>query len=128
MGGRGNITEALAVVDEVLARSRWRGFFEGFEPPHHFYGPEEYERWLPEAGFKMWRVRVFARDMTHADRPAFLGWLRTTWFAYIERVPPDLASAFVAEIADAYEAAHPADEYGVYHVGLVRLQAEASSV
>jgi trans-aconitate 2-methyltransferase len=126
MGGRGNITEALAVVDEVLARPRWRGFFDGFAPPHHFFGPDDYEAWLPEAGFSVSRLRVFERDMTHAGRPAFLGWLRTTWSTYVQRVPPDLASAFVDEVADAYEAAHPPDADGVYHVRLVRLQVEAA--
>ena len=125
MGGRGNITEALAVVDDVIARPRWRGFFAGFVPPHHFFGPEDYEAWLPAAGFTATAIRVFERDMTHAGRSAFLGWLRTTWFTYIERVPPELAPVFVDEIADAYEAAHPPDAGGVYHVRLVRLQVEA---
>jgi trans-aconitate 2-methyltransferase len=127
MGGRGNIMEALAVMDEVLSRPRWRGFFEDFEPPHHFFGPDDYEVWLPEAGFSASRLCVFERDMTHAGRPAFLGWLRTTWFTYIERVPPELAPAFVDEVADAYASAHPPDEDGVYHVRLVRLQVEAGT-
>jgi trans-aconitate 2-methyltransferase len=125
MGGRGNITEALGVVNEVIARPRWRGFFEGFVPPHHFFGREDYELWLPEAGFTVSRIRVFERDMTHAGRPAFLGWLRTTWFTYVDRVPPELAGDFVDEIADVYEAAHSPDEDDVYHVRLVRLQVEA---
>jgi trans-aconitate methyltransferase len=128
MGGRGNITEALAVVDEVRARPRWRGFFDGFVPPHHFFGPDDYEVWLPEAGFRVSRIRVFERDMTHAGRAAFLGWLRTTWFTYVGRVPPGQATAFVDEVADAYETAHPPDTADVYHVRLVRLQVEATAV
>jgi trans-aconitate 2-methyltransferase len=128
MGGRGNIAEALAVVDEIIARPCWRGFFKGFVPPHHFFGREDYELWLPEAGFSVSRIRVFERDMTHAGRPAFLGWLRTTWFTYVDRVPPELAAGFVDEIAGAYEAAYPPDEGDVYHVRLVRLQVEARAV
>jgi trans-aconitate 2-methyltransferase len=125
MGGRGNVAEALAVVNEVIARPRWRGFFEGFAPPHHFFGPDDYEAWLPEAGFEVARLRVFERDMPHAGRPAFLGWLRTTWFTYIDQVPPELAAGFADDIADAYEGSHPPDEDGVYHVRLLRLQVEA---
>ena len=125
MGGRGNIAEALAVVDEVVARPRWRGFFDGFVAPHHFFGREEYEIWLPEAGFDVSRIRVFERDMPHAGRAALLGWLRTTWFTYVDRVPQELAAAFVEEVADAYEAAHPPDGDGVYHVQLMRLEVEA---
>lgn len=127
MGGRGNITEALAVVEEVIGRPRWRGSFTDFVPPHHFFGPEEYEVWLPAAGFELRRVELFPRDMPHAGRAAFLGWLRTTWFTYIERVPPDLAGAFVDEVADAYEAAFPPDADGVYRVRLMRLEVEASA-
>jgi len=125
MGGRGNITGALAVVGEVVSRPRWCGCFAGFVPPHHFFGPEEYEVWLPAAGFEVARLELFPRDMPHAGRAAFVGWLRTTWFTYVERVPAELAGAFVDEVADAYEAAYPPDADGVYRVRLVRLEVEA---
>ena len=65
--------------------------------------------------------------MRHADLEAFLGWLRTTWFPYIECVPPELAAAFLDEVANAYEAAHPPDEGGVYRVRLMRLEVEATA-
>ena len=50
MGGRGNVAETLAVVDEVIARPRWRGCFAGFTGPYHFHSPEDYTEWLPRAG------------------------------------------------------------------------------
>ena len=128
MGGRGNIAEALAVVDDVVSRPRWRGCFVGFEPPHHFFGPEEYEIWLPAAGFSVTRLALFPRDMPHAGRAAFLGWLRTTWFTYVDCVPPALADAFVEELADAYEAAYPPDGDGVFRVRSMRLEVEARAV
>ena len=128
MGGRGNITEALAVMEEVMGRPRWRSYFAGFVPPHHFFGPEEYEVWLPAAGLALTRVELFPRDMPHAGRAAFVGWLRTTWFPYIECVPPELAAVFLDEVADAYEAAHPPDEDGVYRVRLMRLEVEATAI
>src|SRR5665647_3189454 len=61
MGGRGNVAEAWAVVDEVVARPRWRGYFAGFAPPYHFHNPEDYEAWLPRARFRVaraWQPRL----------------------------------------------------------------------
>jgi trans-aconitate 2-methyltransferase len=126
MGGRGNIAEALPVVDEVVARRRWRGFFDGFTPPYHFYSPEDYTAWLPRAGFRVARAELLPKDMRHADRAAFLGWLRTTWFPYTDRVPAELRDAFLEEVAAAYTAAHPPDDAGVVHVRMVRLEVEAT--
>ncbi|MCX6373956.1 MAG: methyltransferase domain-containing protein [Actinobacteria bacterium] len=127
MGGRGNIAEALAVVDEVVARPRWRGSFDGFIPPYHFHGPREYEEWLPRAGFCVARAELVPKDMQHADREAFLGWLRTTWFPYSDRLPVGLRGAFLDDVAAAYTAARPPDDDGVYHVRMVRLEVEATA-
>jgi trans-aconitate 2-methyltransferase len=125
MGGRGNVVEALAVVDGVVSEPRWRDYFLGFTPPYHFYSPEDYEVWLPRAGFRVVRAELFPRDMRHASDAAFLGWLRTTWFPYIDQVPQDARDTFVDEVAAAYAAAHPPDTDGTYHVAVVRLEVEA---
>ena len=126
MGGRGNVAEALAVVDEVVARPRWRGYFAGFTSPYHFYSPEDYEEWLPRAGFCVARAELFTKDMPHAGRGAFLGWLRTTWFSYTDRLPAELRGAFCDEVADAYTAARPPDAEGVIHVKMMRLEVEVA--
>ncbi len=125
MGGRGNIVEALAVVDGVIARSRWRGFFDGFVPPYHFHGPEEYHEWLPRAGFCVARAELIPKDVRHVDHRAFLGWLRTTWFSYTDRLPAELRDAFLDDVANAYAAAHPPDADGAIRVRMVRLEVEA---
>jgi len=125
MGGRGNIAEAWAVVDEVIARPRWRGSFVDFAHPYHFHTPEDYEVWLPRAGFRVARADLFVKDMPHAGRGAFLGWLRTTWFPYTDRLLAELRDAFCDEVADAYIAAHPPDAEGVIHVKMMRLEVEA---
>ncbi len=121
MGGRGNIAEALAVVDEVLARQRWRAYFDGFTPPYRFHDHEDYEAGLPRAGFRARRAELFTKDMRHAGREAFLGWLRTTWFPYTDRVPANLRDAFLDDVAAAYTAACPPDDQGVIHVRMVRM-------
>ena len=126
MGGRGNVAEALAVVGEVVARPRWRERFDGFTSPYHVYSPEDYESWLPRATQKPARAELLAKDMAHAGHAAFLGWLRTTWFPYTDRLPADLRDAFVDDVAAAYAAAYPPDDAGVYHVRVIRLEVEAT--
>ena len=125
MGGRGNLAEAYAVGEEVIARARWRGYFTDFPSPYHFHTPEDYEVWLPRAGFRVARADLFTKDMPHAGRGAFLGWLRTTWFAYTDRLPAELRDAFCDDVADAYTAVRPPDSEGVIHVKMMRLEVEA---
>ena len=126
MGGRGNVAEVHVVVEDVVARPRWRGSFSGFASPYHFAGPEDYEAWLPRAGFRVRRAELIPKVMRHADREAFLGWLRTTWFPYTDRLPEELREAFLDDVADAYIAAHPPDADGAIHLRMVRLEVEAS--
>ncbi len=125
MGGRGNAAEVRAVVDELVARSRWRDSFRGFSSPYRFCDPDDYEAWLPRAGFRALHAELVDKDMQHADDEAFRGWLRTTWFPYMDRLPAARRGAFLDELATSYLAAHPADELGVIHVGMVRLEVEA---
>ena len=125
-GGRGNVAAAFAVVDEVIARSRWRGFFKDFTPPYHFYGPEEWQAWLRDAGFRSRRVELIPKDMVHSGDAALLGWLRTTWFPYTDRVPSDLRESLLSEIFAACATAFPPDEEGAYHVAVIRLEVEAT--
>jgi len=71
------------------------------------------------------RAEFFPKDMRHADHEAFLGWLRTTWFPYTDRLPAERRDAFLAEVAAAYTTACPPDAEGVIHVRMVRLEVEA---
>src|SRR6266536_627768 len=64
-GGRGNANEILEAVEAVAAKARWREYFAGFAFPYHFYGPEEYARWLPEAGLAALNVVLFPKVMIH---------------------------------------------------------------
>jgi len=125
MGGRGNAAEVLTVVEDVVARPRWRSFFAGFAWPYHFAGPEDYQVWLPRAGFSVARAELIAKDMRHANHQTFLGWLRTTWFPYTDRLPEESRDAFLDDVAVAYTATRPPDADGVIHLGMMRLEVEA---
>jgi len=128
MGGRGNAEEIEGVVREICRRSRWEACFRGFPSPYHFYDVGDYERWLPEHGFAPASVKLIPKDMRHEGREGLIGWLRTVWLPYTDRVPAADRSAFLDEIADAYLSRFPLDSDGIAHVKMVRLQVEAAAM
>ncbi len=128
MGGRGNTLGIEAAFRSRMEDPRWQEYFIGFQKPHHYYGPEEYQQWLPEAGFRPRRVELIPKDMQHEDPDGLKGWLRTTWFPYTNRVPETQRDAFLSEVLDAYLVVNPLDEQGKTHVAMVRLEVEAEFV
>ncbi|HVP17748.1 MAG TPA: methyltransferase domain-containing protein [Spirochaetia bacterium] len=126
MGGRGNGAEIFAVAAEVVREDRWRSYFHGFEFPWGFYGPEEYAQWLSEAGLTARRTELIPRDMRQQGRDGLLGWVRTTWMPYTERLPADLREQFLAEAVDRYLASYPLTPRGEAVVRMVRLEVEAT--
>lgn len=128
MGGRGNAVDIFGAIERVIHSSRWASYYEGFVPPYHFYGPEDYQAWLSANGFRAARVELIPKDMRHQGVEGLLGWLRTTWFPYTDRLPTALRNVFLSEVATAYTAAHPIDAPGTVHVRMVRLEVEAYAV
>jgi trans-aconitate methyltransferase len=124
-GGKENAAAIFEVVDEIISEERWSGYFEGFEFPYGFFGPDEYLMWLDRAGLKASRVELVRKDMVQAGREGLASWLKATWLPYIEKVPKDLQENFIYEVVDRYVMEHPLDADGVVHVGMVRLEVEA---
>jgi trans-aconitate 2-methyltransferase len=125
LGGRGNANEVVRSIQEVTNRPQWHRHFEGFTPPYHFLGPEEYRTWLFQSGFRSVRVELIPKDMQHRGKEGFTGWVRTTWFPYTERLPAELRETFLKDVVDAYLEVHPVDPQGIVHVDMVRLEVEA---
>jgi trans-aconitate 2-methyltransferase len=125
MGGRGNAQDVLRAVQEVMRRLRWQGYFDDVSNPYHFYGPEDYEGWLSQSGFRAIRIELIPKDMQHQGKEGLRGWMRTTWFPYTDRLPPELRAAFINEVVDTYAEQHPVDALGKTHVNMVRLEVEA---
>ena len=125
MGGRGNATQVIAVMDQVRSMSEWCDYFVGFQFPYSFYGAEEYAEWLPQTGFVPVRVELIPKDMAQVDRLAFEGWLRTTWLPYIRRVEKERQQEFLNQVVDLYLTANPPSSDGVVHVQMMRLEVEA---
>jgi len=125
MGGKGNGEEVFSVATDIIRRDPWQQYFRGFEFPWGFYGPQEYAGWLARAGLSALRVELIPRDMKQDGREGFLGWVKTTWMPYTERLPADKQDLFLAEVADKYLAVHPLTAQGEAVVRMVRLEVEA---
>ncbi|MEJ2055148.1 MAG: methyltransferase domain-containing protein, partial [Calditrichaceae bacterium] len=82
MGGKGNASEILKVLDEIGKEETWQAYFENFDFPYGFYGVAEYKKWLTAAGFVIKRVELIPKVMTHTNKSALEGWIRTTWLPY----------------------------------------------
>jgi trans-aconitate methyltransferase len=125
MGGKGNAKEVMAVIDHMVARQPWKEYFDNFSSPYRFPDPDEYAVLLVEAKLEAIRIELIPKDMKQEGCDGLIGWLRTTWHPYTQRVPSHLKGAFFSELADAYIQAHPLDAKGMAHVGMVRLEVEA---
>lgn len=124
-GGRGNAARVLDIAGEMITEERWRPYFEGFEFPYGFFGPEEYRVWLDASGLKTVRLELLEKDMVQKGRSGLASWITSTWLPYIERVPEELRSDFIYSVVERYVQLHPPDENGDIHVGMVRLEVEA---
>lgn len=124
-GGRGNAADVVNAVQTVIRRPDWAAYFGDFPFPYHFHDDGDYHTWLIQAGFVVERAELVEKDMTHPGREGLMGWLRTTWMPYTERILEADRERFVCEIADAYLASHPLDENGLNHVKMMRLEVEA---
>jgi trans-aconitate methyltransferase len=125
MGGYGNAAEIMNVVEQVTASSQWGAYFEGFDFPYHFYGIADYEQWLRTAGYEVIRIALIPKDMVHKSRDELMGWLRTTWFPYTDRLPEDRRELFLTILVREYIGKNPVDSKGQTHVKMVRLEVEA---
>jgi trans-aconitate methyltransferase len=125
MGGRHNAYQIWQTMNAIIASPEWKDHFENFTSPYHFYGVEDYNTWLPLAGFRSERVELIPKDMQQSELDGFKGWLRTTWFPFINRVPVAQQGRFLEQVAQTYVAHYPLDEQGQVHVSMMRLEVEA---
>jgi trans-aconitate 2-methyltransferase len=126
MGGQGNTLNMHEVVMGLTTSDRWFTYFNGFEYPYSFYHPNDYEKWLPEAGYVMKRAELIPKDMVHENPEGLKGWLRTTWFPFTDRLPANMREDFLDEVIEKFLNKYPADAQGRTHVNMIRLEVEAS--
>ncbi len=125
MGGRNNAYEVEIMMKKLIDRKEWSRYFVGFSFSYGFYGPDEYETWLCEAGLVAKRVELIPKDAAHQGISGFKSWIRTTWLPYTQRIPEERKEMFISQLADEYIKQQPADENGKVHVNMIRLEVEA---
>jgi trans-aconitate 2-methyltransferase len=125
MGGRNNAYAVENMMKNLINQEEWSRYFVGFNFSYGFYGPDEYNKWLREAGLYATRVELIPKDAKHEGRLGLESWIRTTWLPYTHQVPEKERELFIAQLADDYLQQHPADENGIVHVDMMRLEVEA---
>jgi len=125
MAGKGNAKGVLSIINKLDDVDPWKQFLRGMSFPYGFYDVVEYRAFLKEAGLVAERVELFPKDMKHSGVEGLAGWVRTTWLPFTDRLPEELKAKFVQEIVDRYLKRHPADDSGVVHVCMMRLEIEA---
>lgn len=124
MGGRGNVAETSAAVRSLIDSPPWAEYFGQEVFTYNFYGPDDYEGWLGDAGLEPLRLELVPKDMVHT-REKFTAWIRTTWIRYTHRVPEDRREDFIAAIVDRYLERCAPDADGLVHTLMIRLEVEA---
>jgi len=127
-GGKGNAQDVFLALRPEMRLKRWRIFFRRMPRPYFFYAPGDYEKWLPQFGFKVNTVKLTPKDAAYAGAAGFATWLRTTWIPYVQRVPENVREEFIAAVTARYLAKHPPDRAGQAHVLMVRLEFDAVKI
>lgn len=122
MGGAGNGEKVFEAFHRILPE--YADYFEGFESPYTFHSDKTYEALLKGVGFSTYQAHLVSKDMVHDTLKAFRGWLETTWFPFINRVPSVHQTAFIEAWIEAYVALCPLDQDGRVHVGMMRLEVQ----
>jgi trans-aconitate 2-methyltransferase len=123
-GGKGNAKEIEEAANRTISLSRWQQYFTGFEFPYYFYDTEEYRNWLSAVALGTQRLELVPKEMTHAGKEGLKAWLRTTWMPFTSRVPTELQSDFLEDMATEYLNYRPLDVEGLVRVSMVRLEVE----
>jgi trans-aconitate methyltransferase len=150
-GGKGNAHDVFLALRPEMRLKRWREFFRKMPMPYFFYAPGDYEKWLPEFGFRIHALKLAPKDAEYPGAEGFATWLRTTWLPFVQRVPEIVGQAsslsvsetqltgkmpvpltqreeFIAAVTQRYLAKHPPDQAGNVHVRMVRLEIEAQKL
>lgn len=108
------------VIEEVRRRPRWAGWFWGFRDPFAHLDATGYAALARRAGLEVVRVETEERTWDFGSREAFLGFLRTTSFAWTGRLPPARRGPFLEEVLGRYQELNgPGNVFRFYQMGAV---------
>jgi trans-aconitate 2-methyltransferase len=125
MGGKGNASGILKVLDTMIRGEKWADYFSGFSVPYTFYDDQEYKMLLESAGLTVKRIELIPKHMVHNGQEGLAAWIRTTWLPYTRRVSENFQSDFILEIVNTYIKVQALHGSGIIPVEMVRLEFEA---
>ncbi|MDW7673065.1 MAG: class I SAM-dependent methyltransferase [Bacillota bacterium] len=128
MGGKGNASNLIKVLDQLIQSEKWKKYFTNFSFPYGFYSDKEYEQWVTACGLKIKRIELIPKDMVHDGPAGLAAWVRTTWLPYTARVEANRRDEFIEEIVTGYVQENPLDSKGLVHVEMIRLEVEAYKI
>jgi trans-aconitate 2-methyltransferase len=105
----GNPNGVDYLIEQVRARPRWAGYFEGFRDPFAHFAPEEYRAMAERAGFAVERLEVEQSTWDFGSREEFLAFLRTTSYEWTRRLPEIERESFVEDSLGCYAAHNGSD-------------------
>lgn len=127
-GGTGNAAAAFETLKEMAALEEWLPYLKDAESPYNFLSDKDYEKLIPEKGFKPLRIELLKKDMVHDGIEGLKGFIRTTWLPFTSRIPEEKREQFIAETARHFISKYPPDKESKVHIGMVRLEAEAVKI
>ena len=125
MGGKGNAKDIISILEDLIAKKKWKKYFKNFDFPYGFYDEKVYKAWLKNANLKPDRIELIPKDMSYNNKDGLAGWIRTTWLPYTDRIPELHRNEFIDLLVEKYIEKYPLDPHGNVHVKMVRLEVEA---
>ncbi|HOK39420.1 MAG TPA: methyltransferase domain-containing protein [bacterium] len=101
-GGRGNAEQVIKIINKIIKIKKWKSYFTNFKFPWFFPSDNYWQTILLKNNFKINRIELVPKLMSFNNENEFIGWLKTTWMPYIERIPEKLQNFFISEITNKF--------------------------
>jgi len=125
IGGMGNESDLINTANKVIKTIKWVKYFNNFSYKWGFFSDNEYIAFLKKAGLKINNVELVPKKMVYKNKEGLKSWIRTTWQPYLERVPDNLQSQFINDVASNYVAKFPNDIDDSIIIKMSRLEVSA---
>ena len=112
-GREENDSGVLEVFSELITSESWSTYFNNFHNSHFFYGLQDYKIWLQKSGFKIKRLELVQKSITHQGKEGFLGWIQTSWMPFTKSVPRDNRNNCMIQYINLYLEKNSSDSQGL---------------